>query len=146
LITKETLPIHLVEIEPGNYHLFIACKVGRNNAWLLLDTGASKTAFDFTKIESMLGAHKHEQQEIHSVGLGSNQVQTHLRILSSIKFDGIKITNVEIAVLDLSHVNEAYEMLGCKQIDGVLGSDILIYLKAQINMEKMLLQLKLKND
>jgi hypothetical protein len=146
LITKETLPIHLVEIEPGNYHLFVSCKVARNNAWLLLDTGASKTAFDFTKIETMLGSHKHEQKEIHSVGLGSNQVQTHLRILSSLKFGCIKIANVEIAVLNLSHVNEAYEMLGYRQIDGVLGSDILMHLKAQINMEKMLLQLKLKTD
>jgi hypothetical protein len=37
-------------------------------------------------------------------------------------------------------------MLGYRQIDGVLGSDILMHLKAQINMEKMLLQLKLKTD
>jgi hypothetical protein len=107
-----------------------------------LDTGASKTAFDNTKIENIFGSNKMEIQEIHSVGLGSNQVQTHLRILKSIKLGAIKLSKVEVAVLDLSHVNEAYKMLGCQEIDGVLGSDILILLKAHINLDKLQLQLK----
>jgi hypothetical protein len=142
LTVKETLPIYLVEIEPGNYHLFISAKLGIHKVWLLLDTGASKTAFDNIKIENMFGSNKMEIQEIHSVGLGSNQVQTHLRILKSIKLGAIKISKVEVAVLDLSHVNEAYKMLGCQEIGGVLGSDILILLKAHINLDKLQLQLK----
>jgi hypothetical protein len=36
-------------------------------------------------------------------------------------------------VLDLSHVNKSYEMIGLKPIDGVIGSDLLMKLKARID-------------
>jgi uncharacterized 2Fe-2S/4Fe-4S cluster protein (DUF4445 family) len=45
------------------------------------------------------------------------------------------------AVLDLAHVNQAYELLQLPPIDGVMGSDILMQYLATINLKKMELSL-----
>ena len=47
-------------------------------------------------------------------------------------------------MLDLSHVNQSYEQIGLKPIDGVLGSDVLLKYNAVIDYEKKILKLKFK--
>ncbi|MCF8426902.1 MAG: retroviral-like aspartic protease family protein [Bacteroidia bacterium] len=140
---KTIVPLEILEIESDNYHLFVLVKIGRRNARMLLDTGASKTAFDSNQIKKFIGKNEPENLGINSVGLGSNQVATHLTQLTSLKIGEIALKKVDIAVLDLAHVNEAYQILGFPEIDGVLGSDILVKLKAIINLEKLVLKLKL---
>jgi len=143
LKVKTIVPLDILEIEADNYHLFVLVKIGRRNARMLLDTGASKTAFDSNQIKKFIGKNEPENLGINSVGLGSNQVTTHLTQLTSLKIGEIALKKVDIAVLDLAHVNEAYQILGFPEIDGVLGSDILVKLKAIINLEKLVLKLKL---
>ena len=133
---KTIIPISFIEIEKDNFHLFISAKIGRKKARLLLDTGASKTAFDQEQIVRFVDASKLRKYEINYIGLGSIQVETHLISLPSFKLGNIKILTYEIAVLDLSHVNQAYQSLGFPTIDGVLGSDLLYQFKAIINYPK----------
>lgn len=141
---KQILPIEFIEIEEGNYHLFIYSKIGRKKARLLVDTGASKTAFDQEQILKFVDATKLKKHDINSIGLGSNQVETHLSSLPTIKFGEIKLSQHEIAVLDLSHVNHAYKTLGFPTIDGVLGSDLLHLFNALIDYKKERLVLESK--
>lgn len=133
---KTIIPISFIEIEKNNFHIFVSTKIGRKSARLLLDTGASKTAFDQEQIIRFIDASKLRKYEINSIGLGSNQVETHLIALPSFKIGDIRILNHEIAVLDLGHVNQAYQSLGFPIIDGVLGSDLLYQFKAIINYPK----------
>ncbi len=142
MLNKETLPIEFAEIEPGNFHLFMKVKIGRKNARLLLDTGASKTVLDQSRVLQFIQFHHLKSHDIASVGLGSNSVETQLTQLSSMGFGTIKIKPVEVAVLDLSHVNQTYAMLGMPVIDGVLGSDILYQLKAVIDYGTKRVRLK----
>jgi len=144
LKTKETIPIEFIEIEPGNFHLFISIKVGSKKARLLLDTGASKTAFDQQKVLKFVSGDLVVKQDMNSIGLGSNEVETHLSLLPSIKLGKIKLSKYEVAVLDLNHVNMAYKTLGFKKIDGVLGSDLLHRFEAIINYKKAQLSLTVK--
>ncbi len=139
---KSVLPIEFIEIELGNYHLFVYVKIGRKKVRLLLDTGASKTAFDSTKILEIEHAQSNEELEMHSVGLGSSKVHTQLKEIKTIKLGEIKLHKTEVAVLDLSHVNIAYNTLGLQSITGVLGSDILVKLKAILDLNKKELKLK----
>ena len=142
---RQTLPIEFIAIEPGNFHLFLKVKIARKNARLLLDTGASKTAFDSHQIEKFIAKSKLISNEIHSVGLGSNQMNTALCKLSSIHFGSIAIKKAEVTVLDLSHVNAAYQHLGFAGIDGVLGSDFLQLLQAEISYPKKHLKINNKS-
>jgi hypothetical protein len=138
---KTFLPIEPIEIEPGNFHLFLTVKIGVKKARLLLDTGASRTAFDLHRFENFAHRNKQDHQEINSVGLGSNEVKTHLAQINTLKLGEIKHKGLLAAVLDLAHVNQAYELLQLPPIDGVMGSDILMQYLATINLKKMELSL-----
>ncbi|MBC7383440.1 MAG: clan AA aspartic protease [Bacteroidia bacterium] len=139
---KDVLIIDFVEIEANNFHLFVKVKVGKLSARLLLDTGASKTVFDQTKILRYIKEGSLTNMDGTSVGLGSKNVETQLAQINCISFGKIKLKKVEVAAMDLSHVLQTYELLNMKAIDGVLGSDLLYHLKAVINYEKHTLKIK----
>ncbi len=130
----EYIPIDLIKIDTDGFHLMINIKIGRKKARLLVDTGASKTVFDESRLKKLLGI-KNSNFEISehlSTGLGTNKMESQLSVLKSFKIGGAKLKDLEVVVLDLSHVNVSYEMIGEKGIDGVLGSDLLAYFNAVI--------------
>jgi hypothetical protein len=136
-----SIPIEPIALEPDNYHFFIAIKIGVKSARLLLDTGASRTAFDSEKFLRFTKGKHFNPLEVQSVGLGSHEVFTTISSLSSIRFGALKLTHVEVAVLNLSHVNAAYQNINVPEIDGILGADLLMKLKATINLKKLELKL-----
>ncbi|MEO6302167.1 MAG: hypothetical protein ABIP51_03235 [Bacteroidia bacterium] len=71
-------------------------------------------------------------------------MQSQTTILKKLKLGDLEIINYKTVLLDLSHVNQSYQLIGLNPIDGVLGSDILFQYNAVINYEKKLLTLKYK--
>lgn len=139
------IPIQFVEIEDGGYHLFIDAFVNGKNVNLLVDTGASKTVFDNTKIRQVLDIQDDNQafelSPHKSTGLGTNSMDSHLVKLKVFQIGEILIENFETVVLPMDHVNEAYRMLDHTEIDGVLGSDILKKYSATIYYKRKILKL-----
>lgn len=138
------IPIQVLEIEGDGYHLVVECKINDKAARLLLDTGASRTVFDherimqFIEMEEGGGLQKNEQL---TTGLGTNTMESHFVTIDSIAFKELKINDLDSVVLDMSHVNTSYKMLGLPLIDGVLGSDILMRYKASIYYRKRVLKM-----
>jgi hypothetical protein len=79
------------------------------------------------------------------VGLGISEVKTEFAALRRLKFGSFRVKQMEVGVLDLTHVNTSYRMLGLPEIDGVLGSDFFMKYNAVINFEKRRLILKREN-
>ncbi len=129
------------EIEKKNYHLFIQLKIGEKIARLLVDTGASKTVFDSKCVLQFVKKKKLQANKSKSVGLGTSEVETKIVKINDLKFGTMKVKKMEVAVLDLSHVNHSYTELKLPKIDGVLGSDFLMKYKAVINYPKAILKL-----
>jgi len=121
------IPIDIVQIDEDGYHLMISAKIGRKKIRLLIDTGASKSVFDKTRLDGILGNKDNEYETLEqlSTGLGTNSMESQTTCLKSFKIGDIKIKNLDVVVLDLNHVNESYAMIGEKGIDGVIGSDLL---------------------
>ncbi len=109
---------------------------------LLIDTGASKTVFDKKLVLKFVKQDKLRVNKSKSVGLGTSDVETKIVELSKLQFGTMKVKEIEIAVLDLSHVNHSYKQIKLPKIDGVLGSDFLMKYKAVINFPKATLELK----
>ena len=70
--------------------------------------------------------------------------KSHLTVIKKLKIGELVITDYVTVLLDLSHVNESYEMKNFSAIDGVLGGDILMKYKAVINYSKLEMKLKFK--
>jgi predicted aspartyl protease len=140
---KITLPIQIFPIEEDGYHLKIAITINGIAAVVILDTGASRTVFDETRIVQLVGAQYVEAHDRLSTGLGTNTMESKKVVLNTLQIGTLVLENYEAAVLDLSHVNQSYQKLGLAPVDGVLGSDVLVDYYAVIDYDKKELRLKM---
>lgn len=129
--------IHLLTIENGGYHLSLNVKINDKSAYFILDTGASKTVLDKNQIHLFNLNQEIELLEEKSTGLGTNSMDIHQTKIDLLEIGDKKIENISLAIIDLSHVNETYEKLGFKKIQGVLGSDLLHQYKAIIDYKSL---------
>lgn len=109
---------------------------------MLIDTGASKTVFDMVRFKKFVDENGFEKNEKLSTGLGTNSMETHSAIIKKIQFGDLTIKNLKTILLDLSHVNVSYSKLGLPDIDGVLGSDLMMEYNAIIDYKSKELKLK----
>ncbi len=136
-----TLPLTIIAIENDGFHLKLTIKVNGKNAVMILDTGASRTVFDETRIINFIGDNNLEEHDKLSTGLGTTTMTSKKVILKKIQFGKILITNYDATILDLQHVNQSYQKLELEPIDGVIGGDILTDYQAVIDYEKKELKL-----
>ncbi len=129
------IPFRLVPIEDDGFHLMMEVKIGRKKANVLIDTGASKTVFDLDRIREFITMPdtSFERSPHMSTGLGTNNLVSHITRLPSLRIGEVVIKNFNAVLLDLTHVNQSYDLLGIPRIDGVIGSDLLKKYRAQLS-------------
>ncbi|MBW6482078.1 MAG: retroviral-like aspartic protease family protein [Vicingaceae bacterium] len=130
------LPFEIIPIENDGFHLQLKVRINELVANLILDTGASRSVFDESRITLFTTNNHVEDNERLSTGLGTNTMTSKNVILEKLQLNELIIENYEATVLNLSHVNESYEKLELESIDGVLGSDILAEYNAIIDYGK----------
>lgn len=131
-----TIPLELLNIEDNGFHILCSAKLNGKEIRLLVDTGASKTVFDRTRFLM----HKEEEDlsstEELTTGIGTNTMESELAVLDCFEIGSLTLSDYPIVVLDLTHVNESYGMIGKEPIDGVIGGDFLMAYKAVIYYAK----------
>lgn len=130
-----SIPIRLIKLDDG-YHIFISAKINGKKALLIVDTGASRSAFDKERIKNFVDKSKFEKHEKLASGIGTNSMKSQLTVLDTFSIGKIEEKNYVAVLLDFSHIVAAYKQMGVKPIDGVLGSDILKKYKAVIDYGK----------
>jgi hypothetical protein len=133
---KTILPINLFPIENDGFHLKVSIEINGITANAIIDTGASRSVFDETRIQSFIGDDNLEEHDRLSSGLGTNTMTSKKVLLSTLKLGDLEIVAYDATILDLKHVNQSYEKLGLAPIDGIIGGDILTDYKAVIDYEK----------
>jgi predicted aspartyl protease len=138
---KSIIPLRIIDLQGDGYHPLLEVTVFGKSFTLVLDTGASKTAFDETML---LDANKDAVLTISdnlSTGLGTNTMVSSKIILNELYIGDFLLKEFEVAVLDLSAINIAYRQLGHVEVLGVLGSDVLMKYKGVIDYKKKVLKL-----
>tara|TARA_R110001592_G_scaffold120589_1_gene325155 strand:- start:3721 stop:4152 length:432 start_codon:yes stop_codon:yes gene_type:complete len=133
---KTILPITIFPIENDGFHLKIAISINGITANTIIDTGASRSVFDETRIQHFIGEDSLEEHDRLSSGLGTNTMTSKKVLLKKLKLGDLEIVNYDATILDLQHVNQSYEKLDLAPIDGIIGGDILTDYKAIIDYEK----------
>jgi len=139
---KIKIPLQIIELEEGNFHIIATGKFndGSTGFWAI-DTGASKTVFD----KNLSGKYEdtdEEADEIQTAGVGEKPLSTTLGILPEMKFGKLQTRNLKVALLDLSHINKLYKKATNLEICGLIGGDFLMKHQAVINYKQKLLILK----
>lgn len=122
---KTVLTIEIFPIEDDGYHLKTSLLVNGKIANVIIDTGASRSVFDETRITNYINFDELEDHDRLSSGLGTNTMVSKIVTLDKLEIGDIAINNYEATILDLSHVNASYEKLDLTPIDGILGGDIM---------------------
>jgi hypothetical protein len=139
---ETVIALQIIDLHEDGVHPLINISVFGKSFILVLDTGASKTAFDQIM---MLQAHENAIVTVSdrlSTGLGTNTMTSSTAIINDLYIGGLLIDEFEVAVLDLSTINVAYRQLGHPEVLGVLGGDILMKYKAVIDYGKKTISLK----
>ena len=126
-----TIPLEIIDLHEDGYHPLVEVSIFGKPFTLVLDTGASKTAFDHGALLNEDA--KLEVSDRLSTGLGTNDMASSTAIIRDQKIGDLQIDEFEVAVLDLSTINIAYRQLNHPEVLGVLGGDILMKYKAVID-------------
>lgn len=139
---KSTLPLTIQAIENDGYHLLTTILINGKKALLIIDTGASRSVFDETRIVDFIGHSNLAEHDKLSTGLGTNTMTSKKVILETLDLNGLILNNYEATILNLHHVNESYQKIELQPIDGILGGDILTDYKAVIDYKNATLTLE----
>ncbi len=136
------IPLQIIDLQEDGFHPLVNISVFGKPFVVVLDTGASKTAFDETMLLQAYEQAVVTKSDKLSTGLGTTTMVSSTAIISDLYIGSLLIDEFEVAVLDLSTINMAYRQLGHPEVLGVLGGDILMKYKAMINYGKQVLKLK----
>jgi hypothetical protein len=137
-----SVPLRIIDLHGDGFHPLVDVILFGKPFTMVLDTGASKTAFDQTTLAAANDEMNILASDKLSTGLGTNTMESFTAVVTDLHIGDLSIAEFEVAVLDLSTINVAYSQMGHPQVLGVLGGDILMKYKAVIDYGKGLLKLK----
>lgn len=137
-----SVPLQIIDLHCDGFHPLIEVTLFGKAFAMVLDTGASKTAFDQTSLTEANETMNILATEKLSTGLGTTTMESFTATVSDMYIGELPIAEFEAAVLDLSTINSAYEQMGHPQVLGVLGGDILMKYKAVIDYGKKQVKFK----
>ncbi len=130
---EHIVDIKIIELEPNSYHLIVEAEFSNYlKGFLIIDTGASRSVFDYNFLNSQIRNENVVKSE-DSMGINAAIEDMRVGILPLIKINDCTITNSEVALMDLSYVNEAYKKYASIEVAGLLGSDFFVKYSAVID-------------
>ncbi|WP_407430211.1 aspartyl protease family protein [Arcticibacter sp.] len=122
-----------MNLNDDGFHPLVEVVLFNQTFKAVIDTGASRTVLDKTTIETHVDETTLLISDKLSTGLGTNSMESYTLPLDQIRIGELLINDIEVAVLDLSTINTAYETLSVTPVIGVIGGDILVRYNAIIN-------------
>jgi hypothetical protein len=135
------IPLEILDLQDNGFHPLVKVVVLGKTFEVVLDTGASRTAFDKELLEEIEGIAAMEETNCLSTGLGTTSMPSYTLTLPEFSIGDLDISNFQVAVLDLSMINHAYSQLERNPVLGVLGGDILMKYRAVIDYGEQRLSL-----
>ena len=136
-IDKKYISIPIEKLPTG--HLLIIASINDIEGKFILDTGAGATVIE-TKRKDKFQL-KTEDSAGKGVGAGG-QVNLIKTSLIEFKIGKLETQKLSLYTMNLDHINDAFNSMGVKEVDGVIGADILTTNKGDIDYSEMTLYLK----
>ncbi|TWR27987.1 clan AA aspartic protease [Mucilaginibacter achroorhodeus] len=141
---SSTIPLQIINLHDDGFHPLLDITVFGKPFKAVLDTGASRTAFDREVLTAANAEADIIASERLSTGLGTTTMESATAVIKKLYISDFLIPEIEVAVLDLSTINYAYREMGHPEILGVIGSDIMMKYKGVVDFGRKKLTLKQK--
>jgi predicted aspartyl protease len=121
-------------------HLTVKATINGVKGDFILDTGASNSCVGFESISLFnLIASKSKTK---AAGAGATGMETQLSKENQLQIGTWKCSDFHLVIFDLSHVNEALRQHKTKEVQGIIGADVLLQGAAIIDYSTRYLYLK----
>ncbi len=137
---KSYLPLQFIPIENDGFHIQVNAMVNNIPARLVVDTGASHTVFDKTRIAGFLNSGPIQGSGLQAKGLGTD-IESHILHLDNINVENQKLIDYHAILVDLSELDQLFAPIFTGGIDGILGGDLLTRMAAIFNYKKQKIKL-----
>lgn len=137
---NRVVKLKLVELEHDNFHLIAPSTLANGEeAWWIVDTGASKTVFDseLSSFYEEMELPEEEELAYNSAGINAEIMPTKMGRLSMVQLGSLKAEELSVALLPLAHIREIYAQFCSARIVGLLGSDLLWQYGATIDYQQL---------
>lgn len=114
-----------------SYHYSVTANINGKNGSFIVDTGASSSCVDAQYIDHFSLAV--QDTETQATGAGASNIDMQIALENSLRFGHWHKSNVQIIVMDLSHVNTGLQELNAAEVHGILGADFLKKSRAVID-------------
>ena len=132
------IPVHVIELDPGSYHLYVTLHIGNQLFNFIIDTGASQSVLDYR--HKLLLKKDKEQRALHTTESGfsinSEIIEYGKGTIPKVYSEKNKIKNLKVTLIDLNYINELYRKYTDVLIDGLLGCDFLLNYGAIIDINE----------
>lgn len=126
--------LKIVELEKGDYHTLLNGSVAGVKIRIVLDTGASHSCVDKQFVDQILPELQMEANEGVNAGIGGTGFEVLVADLPDFKLGRFHKKLLEnVAVIDFTHINTAYQTLKQKPVQMILGNDFCVMHKAVID-------------
>ena len=131
--------LKVTELEPGDYHTLLNGSVAEKRIRIVLDTGASHSCIDKQFVNQLFPDREMEKNDGVNAGIGGSDFEVLVTNLPDFKIGHYHQKLMEnIAVIDFTHINMAYEALHLKPVQMILGNDFCVNHQAIIDYEQKL--------
>jgi hypothetical protein len=135
----KAIPLKLINLQDDGFHLLVEIVVFKQKYFAVVDSGASRTVFDKSIIETHL-SESELSEEINAATLFTTTTTVQATI-PKLKIGKLSLKNYHTVAFDLQTVRDTYEQFGFPPIYAIIGSDILLRHKAIIDYGEMTLKL-----
>ncbi|HAW58572.1 MAG TPA: hypothetical protein DCX03_06105 [Bacteroidales bacterium] len=135
------LPFQIFKILDQGYHIAVTVNINALPARLLIDSGASHSVFDKSRISYFLPNFQVNESPLMAMGMGDD-LEPFLLKVRDFEIGKRKFPKYQATLLDLSALNQIYSRFYDEPIHGILGCDLLMKLKANLSYKKKTLKWK----
>lgn len=128
--------LQIVELEMGDYHTLVKGRIAGQQVRIVLDTGASHSCVDMQYAREILPELQTQVHDGVTAGIGGDDFEVRVADIPDFKLGRFHLPSYNgIALLDFTYINVAYQKLGEKPIQMILGNDFFVQHKATIDYE-----------
>jgi clan AA aspartic protease (TIGR02281 family) len=123
-------------------HFEVQARVNGIQSRLLVDTGASRSIIGRDSAARLNLAIT--ESDIKAGGVGTSEHAVAYGVIESLEFQSFRVAELQVGVIDLSHINHSLEAHGASRIEGAIGGDLMSSREAIIDYRQAVLYLRFR--
>ncbi len=132
--------LNILELESGDFHTLVKGSVGGAPIRMVLDTGASRTCMDVEYARTLLPEMQTSVHDGVTAGIGGDDFEVRIADVPDFRLGRFRMKSyMNMALLDFTYINLAYQRLRRKPVHVILGNDFLVEHHAVIDYNQKLL-------